>query len=277
MKCGIHSTIKNIIQQRYKSNCVSSKGKKNMKDLFKKVFEEKMEDGTLETIMGEQIEKFVKEMIADQFRWNGECKKAFESKIKEALLPCVQEYNFERFLPKLDILLTQISNNCRTSEYKNLIENFEKLNKPMFEKKQIVTLENLMKIYAEYASKDVDTSNLEIDYDGGVSYENLTCNVYFEELEKSKWSSYDRGIISFECEEDENLSFGFEVEKYEKDKEWEVRSSSLNADIKSIANISNMQLMVENLCYADCKIDLTETEYQDDDVEVEAEPEARFS
>ena len=249
---------------------------KKMKELMQKVFEEKMKDGTLESAISEQFDSLIKELIKDQFRYGGECKKAMEEKVREAILPCIKEYDFTEFLPKLDVLLTQIANNCRTHEYKNLVQNFERLNKPMFERKQVVTLGDLMKIYAKYASKEVDTSDLEVDYDD-VRYKPLTCNTYFEEQDKTEWSCYNRGTILFFCEEDDALDFGFEVSKYERDDKWSVERRSLSADIKSVASITEIELMVENLCYADCLIDLSITEYTDDYVEVEAEPEASWS
>lgn len=248
-----------------------------MKDLFSKVFEEKMQDGTVEKIVSEKLDKAIQDAIDNQFSWNSDCRKLLDGKIKEAMLPCLETHDWNKFLPKLDIVLTQIANQCRTHEYKNIVKNFEKLNNPMFSEKQVLSLEDLGKIYAKYASKEVDASKLGIDYDDGVNYQDLTINIFFEEMERPKWSRMDIGTITFECEEDEDLNFGFEVEKWGRSEKWEMSRSSLRADIRSIANMSELQLMVENLCYADCRLDLENDSYTYDAVEVEAEPEASFN
>lgn len=46
-----------------------------MKDLIAKVFNEKLEDGTIEKIIGKHIEDMVSDILNDQMKWNGEAKK----------------------------------------------------------------------------------------------------------------------------------------------------------------------------------------------------------
>lgn len=46
--------------------------------------------------------------------------------------------------------------------------------------------------------RDINTDGLDIDYDDGVSYSCVECEMIVEELGKPSWSSTKRALITFE-------------------------------------------------------------------------------
>ncbi len=61
-----------------------------MKELIEKVFEEKLNNGTIEQIVGKHIENMVSEIMKDSMSWNGQVKKALAEKMNPLMLKAVK-------------------------------------------------------------------------------------------------------------------------------------------------------------------------------------------
>ena len=94
------------------------------------------------------------------------------------------------YLPKLDSVLTEIVNSDACMGNKTILENFRDL---MIEPEQKeIKVTDLFKIWKKRCEKEIDTCGLDIDYDGGVSYSCVECEMSVEELGKPSWSSTKR-------------------------------------------------------------------------------------
>ena len=189
----------------------------------------------------------------------------------------LSQYDFSEYLPKLDSVLTEIVNSDFCIGNKKILENFEKL---MLEPEQKeIKLTDLFKVWVKQCEKDIDTDGLDIDYDDGVSYQSVDCEMCFELEDKPSWSSCQRAVITFENEHDEKLNVEIPVSKWiwNNGKE-EPYTLSVYKDlmISSLRGLSEFDVLLLRLSRAGTAI-IIDKEYYDSCICPEKEPEASFS
>lgn len=81
----------------------------NFDEDIKRITDEIMQDGTIEKVLREKVEKGFLEAIDSAFRW-GKLKEAIENRVKEILIPYVEAYDMSAYVIKLDTVLTDIVN-----------------------------------------------------------------------------------------------------------------------------------------------------------------------
>jgi len=193
------------------------------------------------------------------------------------MVPYIESYDFSEYLPKLDSVLTEIVNSDFCIGNKKVLENFKNL---MIEPEQKeIKLTDLFKAWIKQCERDIDTDDLDIDYDDSVSYQSVECEMRFELEDKPSWSSKQRAVITFENEHDENLNVEIPVSKWI----WNSRNEepytlSVNKDltISSLRNLSEFEVLLLRLSRAGTAI-IIDKEYDDDYIQPEKQPEASFS
>lgn len=247
-----------------------------MKEELLKIAQESLSSDEVTEIVKEKFMKALGSAIEDAFRW-GDAKHAIENKVKEVMVPYIENYDFSEYLPKLDSVLTEIVNSDFCIGNKKILENFEKL---MLEPEQKeIKLTDLFKAWIKQCEKDIDTDGLDIDYDDGVSYKSVDCEMRFELEDKPPWSSCQRAVITFENEHDEKLNVEIPVSKriWNNGKE-EPYTLSVYKDlmISSLRNLSDFDVLLLRLSRARTVI-IIDKELDYDYIQPEAEPEASFS
>lgn len=247
-----------------------------MKEELLKIAQESLSSDEVTEIVKEKFMKALGSAIEDAFRW-GDAKHAIENKVKEVMVPYIENYDFSEYLPKLDSVLTEIVNSDFCIGNKKILENFEKL---MLEPEQKeIKLTDLFKAWIKQCEKDIDTDGLDINYDDGVSYQSVDCEMRFELEDKPSWSSYQRAVITFENEHDEKLNVEIPVSKriWNNGKE-EPYTLSVYKDlmISSLRSLSEFDVLLLRLSRADTAI-IIDNEYDDSYIQPEKEPEASFS
>lgn len=247
-----------------------------MKEELLKIAQEGLSSDEVTEIVKEKFMKALGSAIEDAFRW-GDAKHAIEDKVKEVMVPYIEQYDFSEYLPKLDSVLTEIVNSDFCIGNKKILKNFEKL---MLEPEQKeIKLTDLFKAWVKQCEKDIDTDGLDIDYDDGVSYQSVDCEMRFELEDKPSWSSCQRAVITFENEHDEKLNVEIPVSKWiwNNGKE-EPYTLSIYKDlmISSLRGLSEFDVLLLRLSRADTAI-IIDKEYDDSYIQPEKEPEASFS
>lgn len=247
-----------------------------MKEELLKIAQESLSSDEVSEIVKEKFKNALGSAIEGAFRW-GDAKKAIENKVKEVMVPYIENYDFSEYLPKLDSVLTEIVNSDFCIGNKKILENFEKL---MLEPEQKeIKLTDLFKVWVKQCEKDIDTDGLDIDYDDGVSYQSVDCEMHFELENKPSWSSFQRAVITFENEHDEKLNVEIPVSKWiwDSGKE-EPYTLSVYKDlmISSLRNLSDFDMLLLRLSRAGTAI-IIDKEYDDSYIQPEKEPEASFS
>lgn len=247
-----------------------------MKEELLKIAQESLSSDEVTEIVKEKFMKALGSAIEDAFRW-GDAKHAIENKVKEVMLPYIENYDFSEYLPKLDSVLTEIVNSDFCIGNKKILENFEKLMLEPEQKK--IKLTDLFKAWVKQCEKDIDTDGLDIDYDDGVFYQSVDCEMRFELEDKPSWSSSQRAVITFENEHDEKLNVEIQVSKRiwnNGKKEPYTLSVYKDLMISSLRNLSDFDVLLLRLSRARTEI-IIDKEYDDSYIRPEKEPEASFS
>ena len=247
-----------------------------MKEELLKIAQESLSSDEVTAIVKDKFMKALGSAIEDAFRW-GDAKRAIEDKVKEVMVPYIEQYDFSEYLPKIESVLTEIVNSDFCIGNKKILENFEKL---MLEPEQKeIKLTDLFKAWIKQCEKDIDTDGLDIDYDDGVSYQSVDCEMCFELEDKPSWSSCKRAVITFENEHDEKLNVEIPVSKWiwNNGKE-EPYTLSVYKDlmISSLRGLSEFDVLLLRLSRAGTAI-IIDKEYYDSCICPEKEPEASFS
>lgn len=247
-----------------------------MDDLEKRIQEtvsRKMNDGTIEKMIEEQMEKAVKTALDDVFGYSGEGRKLLKEKFDEVMCPAIENHDFNKYMTKLDSVLTEIINNTRLAENKQILDNFKYLMKD--EDIKEIKLSEIFEKYCEYVSKNIDTSNLEVDTDDTPSYELVEACMEVETNSRIfEDNDYD---VRFSCEEDSSLEMRLKLYKgYNGYRILYIADCSNDGiNIASLSNMSEFEVFLRKLnnSYAVIDIDCGD---MSEEVEVEAEPEATF-
>ena len=246
-----------------------------MKEELLKIAQESLSSDEVNAVIKEKFMDALGNAIENAFSW-GDAKHAIEKKVTEVMVPYIEHYDFSEYLPKLDSVLTEIVNSDFCIGNKKVLENFKNL---MIEPEQKeIKLTDLFKAWIKQCERDIDTDGLDIDYDDGVSYQSVECEMRFEFEDKPSWSSIQRAVITFENEHDEKLNVEIPVSKWicDSGKE-EPYTLSVYKDlmISSLRNLSEFEVLLLRLSRAGTAI-VIDKEYEDDYIQPEKEPEAEF-
>lgn len=161
-------------------------------DMLNKV----INDPATQDIIKENIQKAIASSIESSFRY-GDLHNAIEKKIKEILVPYIEDYDISEYLPKLETVLVDIVSSTSLADNKKILENFKEL---MIEpEKKFISLKEIFDKYCEYMADEVNTDELEVDFSDGVSYQPFECTCTCENTTPS-WSDTTRYDVEFSSE-----------------------------------------------------------------------------
>jgi len=243
----------------------------NIEVAIKDVITQKLEEGIVERLVAENLETSINKALGNLMGNYGDVTKIIESKIKDVMVKQLESYDYSKYVAKLDCVLSEILQ--KTSlDNKKILENFKEL---MIDSEfpKVVKVSDIFNKFTKYVSKSVDTSKLEINYDDGVSYEYVNVTMEIEHEDKRSWSSFKYAKAVFECQEDENLNFEIRLSKFE-EYPWSL-SLELDTSIESLRHLDELKIYLLKLKQSGARIEL-DSEYLEDDVEVEAEPAPSF-
>ena len=107
---------------------------------------QKLNDGTVERLIEEKLEKGISDAISELFSYGGKAKKVLVGKFEETMVPVIENHDFNKYLVKLDSVLTEIINNTSVADNDVILDNFKRLMKSPVEDFGIVPIS---KIYDE--------------------------------------------------------------------------------------------------------------------------------
>ncbi|KOS00986.1 hypothetical protein AM598_19975, partial [Paenibacillus polymyxa] len=135
--------------------------------------------------------------------------------------PYIESYDYSKYIIKLDSVLVDVLNNSAL-ENRKLLKNFKTVIESDEEKE--IKVSELYERWMKYVSKNVNTSELEVNTDDGVSYEYVDVHLSVDYDESRSWSSYEYANLIFECEKDEDMNQSIRLYRWkdEKKKVWDI-------------------------------------------------------
>ncbi|MFZ3132690.1 MAG: hypothetical protein WA125_16715 [Desulfosporosinus sp.] len=246
----------------------------SIENAIKDVITQKLEEGIIERLVAENLEKGINEALKSLLGHFGDATKVIENKIKDVMVKQLESYDYSEYIVKLDSVLTEILK--KTSlDNKKILKNFKELMVDS-EFPKVVKLSDIFEEFKKFVSKNVNTGKLEVDYDDGVSYENVNVAMEVEREEKRAWSSssFEYAKVVFECEKDEGLNFEIRLSKFMK-YPWSL-SVEIDTSINSLRHLDDLKIYLLKLKQNGSDIEI-DSEFLEDEVKVEKEPEASFS
>ena len=166
-----------------------------MENLIKKVYEEKLNDGSIEKIISERIDELVRRSCEDLFQYNGPIRKKMEEQLNKVMEGMLKKTNFYDFLPQFQTVINNAMPLSCADTYKKCIDSVLELigTKPKIGEK--ICLEDIFDKYIEWIEK----STIDFDYcdydcvDDGRILINCKCSI------EKKFDSY---YITMSIEDD---------------------------------------------------------------------------
>lgn len=245
----------------------------NIENAIKGVIEQKIEEGIIEKLVAENLEKGINKSLENLLGSYGDVTKVIEKNIKEVMVDQISKYDFSQHVIKLDYVLTEILKNT-VLDNKKILSNFKAFMTDI-EIPRTLKVSDIFNEYCKFVEKNVDTSNLEVCTDDSPSYEMVEVSFEVEEgEEKRSWSNISEATIFFECEKDENMNFEIKLTKW-KSENWKL-DLKRECDISSLRHINEfiVYLIKVSQNYTNIEIDTWSDETE---VQPEAEPEASWS
>lgn len=233
----------------------------------------KLNDGTVENLIEQYIEKAVSKSLDDLFGYRGSGKEMIEGKLNEVMLPVIENHDFNQYLVKLDSVLTEIVNNTSLADNKKILENFNGLMKEP-ERKEI-KMSDIFQEYCKHVAAHVDTSDLEAECEDGIPYYEHVMAAMEVEHEEKGWfrSRFDNCIVKFTCDEDESLNCQIKLYKESSKDTWNFSGGTDVIDINSLRYISDFEVFLAVLNRGFVKIIMDVESVCDDDIEPDEKPE----
>ncbi|QUL57542.1 hypothetical protein KDC22_14325 [Paenibacillus tritici] len=246
----------------------------SLENSIKDVIAKKLEDGTIEKLIGEQLEKGVVNALESMFRSYGDVTKVIEDKVKSVMIPYLESYDYSEYIVKLDSVLVDVLKNTALDN-KKMLENFKNLMIP--DEMKTIKVTELFDRWMKYVKENVETDGLEVCYDEGPYYEYVDVRFEVEYNEERSWSSVKHAVLVFECEHDEKMNVEIGIHtwpKYDKG-EWTIDRHSIQ-DISSLRHLDEFSIFLMKLNQNGTKL-ILDSDSEGDEIKPDKEPEASFS
>ncbi len=236
----------------------------NLENSIKDCISKELEKGIIEKVLSEKLEECISSAVRDMFGYSGSIKKAIEGKIESVMIPYLENYDYSKYITKLDSVLVDVLKNSAL-ENKKLIENFSVL-LSSDKAPEKINISEIYKKWCDYCKENIDKDKVkDSDYEGGY----INTNLSVEEV-SSDWSNYEKHVVRFECEEDEDLNVEFMLKRWKKYDETHTLDWEKKSDLRSLRYLSEFDMFMMKLDQAYSKI-ILDTEYEGDEIFVENE------
>ncbi len=243
----------------------------SLENAINEVIVSKMGDGTVERLVADNLEKSINKALENLFGSYGDVTKVIEGKIKEQMVERLGKFDYSAYVAKLDFVLGEILKNT-FFDHKKILSNFKSLMiEPDFPK--VVKLSDIFDQFKKHVAKEINTSNLDINYDDGVNYESVLLTMEVERAEKRSWSSHEWAKVVFECEKDESLNCEIRLSKFDQ-YPWRM-DVDIDSSIASLRYLDEFKIYLLKVKQSSVEIEI-DFESVEDDVYPDAEPEASF-
>ena len=244
-----------------------------LEDAIKDCITQKLEEGIVEKLVSEQLEKGVKNALDHLLGSYGDLTKVIEAQLKSVMVPYLEQYDYSNYIVKLDSVLVDILK-ASALDNKKLLTNFKDLMLPVEDK--TITVTKLFELWSKYVAENMDTSELEVEYDDGVRYESKEGSAEIEHDKSASRHYFDYATMVFSFDHDKDFEFVIRLSRMKDSKNpgWDM-SYRTNTDIDSIRRLSSFEILLLRLVQSGTKL-IIDAEYVEDNITPDKEPEATY-
>lgn len=267
----------NILKRFRKSSSKEEVKKVTLEASIEGCITNELNKGIIEKVITEKLEECISSSLKDMFSWNGAVKETVEEKVKSVMIPYLEKYDYSQYIVKLDAVMTEVLKET-TKDNKEILGNFKRLMSADDGDNKTIEIGDLFSKWINDVEENIDTNDLEVNYDDDVSYESVECTYSFEKLEQIKSSNYERGRIIFECEHDEKMNVSIDVYRWNdinKKDEWYLDNKGIE-NLSSLRGLNKFQVFILGLEHSRKTIKI-DSEYDSEEVTPSKEPEPYFA
>lgn len=218
----------------------------------------------VEEIIAQGVRDGVSKSIEKAFSWNGALHEALSKQVEQALVPAIENYDFSKYVVKLDETLSQIIESTALVDNKRILSNFKRL---MAEPpKEVITFEELFRAYCGFVEDTVDTSGLEVDTDDEPTYQCVHAMAEIERIEKPLFATSRReeAKLYFRVEEDDSISYEANLNRWSFDRAegYEIRFDQ-SPDVSKLRYASEFEVLLMQLSRAGVRLKFDDENLED--------------
>lgn len=228
----------------------------NFDEDIKRITEEVLEDGTVDSIIRAQVSKCIENAISNSFCY-GKLEKAIKERVESVLVPFIENYDMKDYIVKLDTALTEIVKKSALVDNKKLLSNFEFMMTEPIEKEMKIT--DLFREYKKFVEREMEIYGRSVEWDSGEpEYEAMEVYFAFEQEDGRRWSSFEYATIDFTVDDEKQqkeLNRTIRLSRWKDDKKegWEIRTDA-EPNIYSLRYMDVFDLLLAKLQKADVRV-----------------------
>lgn len=248
----------------------------NFDEDIKRITNQVIEDGTVDSIIRENVVKGFTKAIEDSFSY-GSLRDAIQNRVKTILVPFIEGYDMKDYIVKLDTILTDIVNSTCLVDNKKIMENFKELMVEPGIKE--IKVSDMFEQYKKYVADHMETSGRHVEWDEHPYYDPMEVSALVEMDEKKSWSSFEYGTLDLKVEEEdqeEELGFSIRLNRYDNssDKGYDM-SYDYEMSVHGMRMLNDFEVYLLRLIRAGVKL-IIDSEELEDEVIATQEPEATY-
>ena len=213
---------------------------------------DELNKGVIEKVIANKLEECISSSLTDMFGWNGEVKKAIEEKVKSVMIPYIEDYDYSKYISKLDSVLVDVIKSS-TLENRKLLENFKELMTTDDIPKEVKVSEIFEK-WTKYCEEEIDREKIDMDCEGGY----IETSFEVEHLSEHR-TDYEQIKITFTCDEDEELKYEIFAHKWSFNKKFSV-DNEVAKDISSLRYLNKFDMFLLRVCQVGFNLEIDKEE-----------------
>lgn len=221
-----------------------------------------LESDELHETIKQRVKQSTDDVIKELFTgYNSPIKEIIMDNLKKGIVPELQGLDYSEAVLQMEAVIKDVMKTA-AAENNRTLKTFKEW--ATFEAPKTIKLSEIFDKYAKFVGENIDTDDLEVDIDGdGPTYDGGTITL------KVEYDSSAGQKITLNCEMDDTLNF--ELCRYE----WNQGAITNMDKASSLTMMNEFEAYLRNLEAHETKVEL-DTDFEEEEVEVQEEPEADF-
>lgn len=207
----------------------------NLENSIKDCIKNEIETGVIEKIIKEEFEGAIRKSIHDMFSYSGAVTKAIKDNLNSVMVPYLEEYDYSKYITKLDSVLCDVLKET-SLENRKIMDNFKDL-ATSNRLPKVIKITDIFEEWNKHCENNIDRDKIEDDFEETW----ITTSFKVENVGRS-WGGMEKRIVTFECEEDENLNFKFSIHSFDND--LFTSDYKRNSDIQSLKFLDKFEIFM---------------------------------
>lgn len=228
----------------------------SLEGLLSSGIRKKLNDGTIDKLIDEQISEIIKRCISDSFSYHSQAYEQMRNKITGLMCRAIEDSNFDKYTTKITEVLNTAISDMHLGHYNTIVKNLKELldNDTNISFNSEVSLGNIVKKYEEfledyYCDQRLDFDDIDIIEDESeYGYATVDYTLTIKDI-SPKYSSTESYILEFTNEgpSAEDSSVQFKLTKYPSDSYFTIYVNTEDFHINDIRYMNDMWIYLLKL------------------------------